>query len=529
MKQITVNHRLLPLLFILFISLPMSISFLSADKSLSKIEKRNLAQLPDIEFSLTSLEEFPAAFDNYIGDHFGFRDQIVRLHNYILVKLFGVSPTGLVIIGTNDWYFFTGDAAMKDYLGGRRISPRKLKSIYYLLQDRKHWLNSIGAEYIFLPVPNKEMIYDEYLPAHIRQHKGVTIYQQILRYLREKDRFHDYIDVEQVMLNKKEEMQLFLRTDSHWNHDGAFLTYQEIIDKTVQWYPDIHPLNKSTDRKMVYDFSGDLSFLMNLQGLITEDAPDVVVDSECRSREMKRMEALLELPEYHDLEPHRLPIQGGCSEQKYKAVVLHDSFGRFLRPYLSQQFETITYINHLGFEDAKTIIENERPDVVIDQRVARNLLKALRSDREFEEMVLEDRFDDLAKTGVNLNGRGLIQASVVSGDASVSDHANNVSLEFESGKSSVAVSLSQADESSDPSVLKINMNSGQDASVLLCYHGKSVTDIIQPQCTKRDLAQGQNTLFFRVLEPENQATLVIEPKTPGQYRLNSIAVKKETI
>ena len=96
---------------------------------------------------------------------------------------------------------------MKDYLGGRQLGPRKLKSIYYLLQDRKHWLNSIGAEYIFLPVPNKEMIYDEYLPAHIRQNKGVTIYQQILRHLREKERFQDYIDVEQVMLNKKEEMQ----------------------------------------------------------------------------------------------------------------------------------------------------------------------------------------------------------------------------------------------------------------------------------------------------------------------------------
>ena len=81
MKQISVNHRLLPLLFILFISLPMSISFLLADKSLSEIEKRKLSQLPDIEFSLTSLEEFPAAFDSYIGDHFGFREQIVRMHN----------------------------------------------------------------------------------------------------------------------------------------------------------------------------------------------------------------------------------------------------------------------------------------------------------------------------------------------------------------------------------------------------------------------------------------------------------------
>ena len=101
MKQFSVNHLLLPLL---------SISFLSADQSVSQTEKRKLAKLPDLEFSLTSLEKFPAAFDNYIGDHFGFRDRIVRAHNYLLVKLFGVSPTGFVVLGTSDWYFFTEDA-----------------------------------------------------------------------------------------------------------------------------------------------------------------------------------------------------------------------------------------------------------------------------------------------------------------------------------------------------------------------------------------------------------------------------------
>ena len=147
MKQISIHHLLLSLLFVVFISLPLVISYISVDQAVSQIEKRKLAELPDIDFSLTSLEKFPTAFDNYFGDHFGFRAQIVRAHNYLLVKMFGVSPTNLVIIGSNDWYFFNGDSAIKDYLGGRQLGSRMLVSINHLLQDRKHWLNARGAKY----------------------------------------------------------------------------------------------------------------------------------------------------------------------------------------------------------------------------------------------------------------------------------------------------------------------------------------------------------------------------------------------
>ncbi len=529
MKQFSVNHLLLPLLFILFISLPMSISFLSADQSVSQTEKRKLAKLTDLEFSLTSLEKFPAVFDNYIGDHFGFRDRIVRAHNYLLVKLFGVSPTGLVILGTSDWYFFTADAAIKDYLGNRQLGPRKLESIYYLLQDRKYWLNSIGSEYIFLPIPNKEMIYDEYLPAQIRKHRGLSIYQRILSYLREKNTFQDYIDVEQVMLSRKDEMQLFLRTDSHWNHDGSFLTYQQIIDKVKQWYPDIHPLEKSSERKMIRDFSGDLTILMNLRGLITEDAPDVVVDNECRTREEKRMETILEIPQYRDLARHRLPVQGGCSEQKYTAVVLHDSFGRFLKPYLSQQFETVTYINSLSFEDAKTIIEREKPDVVIDQRVARNVLKSLKSDGELAQLVLGDRFEDLPETVTNLDSTHIRQTIKIKGAGNISEYGTGVKVELENGDSAVALGINKSDGSPAPDIFKIDMSSSQDTSVILCYQQETDTVAATPQCTRRDLVQGQNFLFFRVFNPKEKGTLVINPVMPGQYLFNSIVVKKENI
>jgi len=384
-------------------------------------------------------------------------------------------------------------------------------------------------KYLLLPLPNKEMIYDEFLPAQIRQHRGETIYRRVIDYLQKKNGFHDFIDVEQLLLASKQEGPLFLRTDSHWNHDGAYLTYREIINRIAQWYPDLEPIQKRSQTKMIYDFSGDLSILMNLQGLITENAPDVVVDDVCPPRELKRMNEIRKIAKYRDLEPYRMPVQAGCEDQKYKVLILHDSFGRFLRPYLSQNFETVIYINYFGFEDAKAIIEREKPDVVIDQRVARNLLKALKTDHELQQEVLQKRFPQLAGMRTEMNNDELLPATVMNGDGKITMSEDSLEFVVDSTASSVTVHLDKADESTDPSVFRVDLDSSQDTTVILCYRGETATAALYPQCLKKDVSEGENSLFFRVLEPGVGGTLEINPLNSGRYGIHSIVAKKEKI
>lgn len=104
---------------------------------------------------------------------------------------------------------------------------------------------------------------------------------------------------------------------------------------------------------------------------------------------MKTRTAVKELSEYKDLKTQWLPVTNECEQQEYTAMLIHDSFGTPLRAYLSQHFRKITYIHYMNFEDAKPLVVSERPDVVIDLRVARNLEKALRPDPELENMLAE--------------------------------------------------------------------------------------------------------------------------------------------
>ena len=396
MKIFSFSHIVISLFFIIFLATPMCVSVTSDTQTVSKAEKRKLAGFPQLIMSRSSIQTFPEKFDAYVNDHFGFRSQIVKLHNYTLCRIFKVSPSSMVTIGSNNWYFFNGDAAIYDYLGKIRYTDSQLEKTSSLLVDREKWLNSLGIKYLFLPIPNKEPIYEEHLPYQLQANRGKSKYEQIVTYANEHSSFKNLIDVQQLFLNHKEKGQLYLKTDSHWNHDGTYLVYREIINRMQEWFPDIVPLELNEEKIWVENFSGDLTNLMNLRGLVTETAPDINIKRSCITKKAERLTSIKELAEYKDLPYARLPVTGGCDKKKYKVLFIHDSFGKFLQPYFSEQFETVIFVNYLNFEVAKALIEAERPDIVIDQRVGRNLEKALLPDPELKQLVQEMQPSTLA-------------------------------------------------------------------------------------------------------------------------------------
>ena len=56
----------------------------------------------------------------------------------------------------------------------------------------------------------------------------------------------------------------------------------------------------------------------------------------------------------------------------FRMVLLHDSFGEALKPFLAEHFSRAVYVsNAMGFEDA--LLEREHPDLVIQEITERYL------------------------------------------------------------------------------------------------------------------------------------------------------------
>ena len=108
-------------LFALGIGLPMAGSVLGRKATVAWGEKRALAPKPALPRDRAALATFPARFEAYFADRFGFRGTLLRWNSVAKAGWLGVSPTPKVVIGRDGWLFLAGHA-MDDWVAARDVN-----------------------------------------------------------------------------------------------------------------------------------------------------------------------------------------------------------------------------------------------------------------------------------------------------------------------------------------------------------------------------------------------------------------------
>lgn len=354
-------------LFLALLWLPLLDSMFKLDQSPVPVENRELASFPKLGLGLSGLKNYFSGLESYYNDHFGFRKLLIRVHGHAQTRYFKQGSTE-VLIGRDQWLFYAGNYALDVHMGLRPLSEEKLKAWRSLLESRRDRLSAKGIKYLFVAAANKESIYPEQLPGWANKAGAVTQMDQFLAYMRSNSTV-EILDLRPVLLEARKHARTFLLTDTHWNQFGAFAAYQEIIRTLARQLPGIEPLPLEAFSKSYSNESGaDLARMLAQEQAMTE--PDVVT--------------LKPLPPLHELTCtvdtnifHRKWVPGEeprfteNPEQKYKAVVFRDSFSGALTPLLGYQFKRIVYIWQRPWEPS--VIENEKPDVVIDEMLERYL------------------------------------------------------------------------------------------------------------------------------------------------------------
>ena len=94
--------------FLIAIALPLAGMILRLDSKFMLVENRVLASRPELTLDRAALAEFPAKFEAYFNDHFGYRQRLIHWLNIIKVAGLGVSPSPNVILGQDGWLFHGG-------------------------------------------------------------------------------------------------------------------------------------------------------------------------------------------------------------------------------------------------------------------------------------------------------------------------------------------------------------------------------------------------------------------------------------
>jgi hypothetical protein len=143
------------IIFLLAIFLPgIFQAFLALDPSIYIEEKRNLTEKPSFNFKEVS--DYPARFQSYFNDHFGFRNLLIRWHNLLKLQIFNSSGSPKVIVGKEGWLFYNGDqardgASLSNHLGLLPFAyEEEFKKFRDDLEKKVDYLAKLGIGYFFV-------------------------------------------------------------------------------------------------------------------------------------------------------------------------------------------------------------------------------------------------------------------------------------------------------------------------------------------------------------------------------------------
>jgi hypothetical protein len=148
---------------------------------------------------------------------------------------------------------------------------------------------------------------------------------------------------------------------------GAFIAYSEIMENLLLRFPRIKILNikeYSVAQKENRGL-GDLSTFVSMWGLLKDT--EIVLEPQA-SYLAKKIDPGIELEGTYNIERYHI------EKSNYpKLLMFRDSFGVHLLPYLSESFSDSLYVWFTPSAVDLSIVEKERPQIVILQLVERNL------------------------------------------------------------------------------------------------------------------------------------------------------------
>ncbi len=285
------------------------------------------------------------------------------------------------LTGKKGWFFLCNDTngCMEQYQGLKTFSEHDLQNFKRVLESRKQFYESQGVAYIFAVAPNKESIYPEFLPDEIEKSSEGTPFERLLAYMAANSDF-EILDLSLALVAAKPHHRLYQKTDTHWNHIGAFAAYRAIMRKIRQVFPNVTAQSIDAFRLKQQAFKeADLAQkakMMFKGGKFlahpNPPAPDRQDPDIFMKPKVKRAEACSVEP-YLIISKTRSAFVFQVQDPDLPRVLFYrDSFGTLLMPYLAETCQRLACVwtpTPLFDLNAK-----EKPDIVIQVMVERFLI-----------------------------------------------------------------------------------------------------------------------------------------------------------
>ena len=223
-------------------------------------------------------------------------------------------------------------------------------------------------------VPNKISLHQEHLPNQLKELQGKSNRECLIETF--DGRFDkNMLDLLPLLSHKKTGLDLYLKTDTHWNDLGAFFAHEAIIEILREQLPDLPKTITLGDLKIhMESINGDLARLSGAPKKHT-------LQSEKLSNPLNKSWTTSELTDAVFLTPEHIPLINKPPHTvhnpngRYNVLIFHDSFTEGRQELLPNYFMNSTFIwRDSTPELLQAAVEACKPDIVIEQVVERFLV-----------------------------------------------------------------------------------------------------------------------------------------------------------
>lgn len=326
------SKKLISICFVALLLLPNLIGLAAGPKAWNQSgENRVLAQPP--ELTRANLKNIPSQTEDYIGDHAPFRSLWLNAYAAVNLYLFdSVDNTGVITGGEDGWLFYTGENTVNEMLGLDPFPPEKMEEILQKLLAVRERYTEDHRNFVLFVAPDKEKIYQEYLPDAYHNKTGTSKATELVRYIRENSDIKVVYPVEELRTAAKA-FPMYYKTDTHWNRIGAYVGSQPLIaalgGQTQPW----EQLNLDVQERG----PGDLALMGHILHFL-ENEPEPYYTGYYDEAEIELLEEDLSGSGLRRTETRQAP-------DSRSLTIVRDSFGDAMNLVLCRYFPEVTCIN----------------------------------------------------------------------------------------------------------------------------------------------------------------------------------------
>ena len=339
------------------------LNFIWPKQVFSEEENRMLATIPRFSFASFVSGDYLNGVNDYINDHFAFRDIYLKLNSWWEVKVMGKKENNDVYIG-DEGYLFEKFEYGEEQKQNIKENVASISQFAQVMQEQE-------IPTYFVLVPNSIYVNRDKLPKNVE----VPSQKEIIRTVYQNTENTKNIEVTSALEQENRQKPVYFKTDHHINSDGAYVVYNAFCTTAnLQAVPiqDFTKVTVSNEFLGTFDSKAQLINQVPDELFVYENETNTNIEEAIYDRETTDSIFNAEYLEGKDKYSYFLNGNNSRAIIKTKVnngrklLVIKDSYAHIIAQFLCENYEEVHFLDprYTNFNYAEYVQENGITDVL---------------------------------------------------------------------------------------------------------------------------------------------------------------------